>query len=111
MILCTTPIDDEHCEINIYLRFRKDWNFLRTLILAWYVPVHVGRDFHADIPIWEHKVYRERAVLARGDGPINAVRRWARQFYDKQVTKMEDDENGDQESYGKRAIGLCDIDW
>ena len=32
-------------------------------------------------PIWEHKVYRQRAPLVAGDGPINVLRRWARQFY------------------------------
>ena len=35
-----------------------------------------------DVPIWEHKVYRERAPLVAGDGPINTIRKWARQFYE-----------------------------
>ena len=36
-----------------------------------------------DVPIWEHKVYRERAPLVPGDGPINTIRKWARQFYEE----------------------------
>ena len=35
-----------------------------------------------DIPIWEHKVYREKAPLVPGDGPLNALRHWATQFYE-----------------------------
>ena len=35
-----------------------------------------------DIPIWEHKVYREKVPLVPGDGPLNALRHWAMQFYE-----------------------------
>ena len=34
-----------------------------------------------DVPIWEHKVYVEQAPLVPDDGPIRALRTWARQFY------------------------------
>ena len=34
-----------------------------------------------DIPIWEHKTYRERPLLCDGDGPIAEFRRWCLQFY------------------------------
>ena len=34
-----------------------------------------------DVPIWEHKVYVERAPLVPDDGPIRELRKWARQFY------------------------------
>jgi hypothetical protein len=36
---------------------------------------------YQDIPIWEHKVYREQPLLVKGDGPIAEFRRWAKQFY------------------------------
>jgi nitrite reductase/ring-hydroxylating ferredoxin subunit/putative sterol carrier protein len=39
------------------------------------------RDFVRDFPIWEKKTYLDRPMLAGGDGPIGAYRRWARQFY------------------------------
>lgn len=39
------------------------------------------RDFARDFPIWENKAYVDRPLLAGGDGPIGAYRRWARQFY------------------------------
>ena len=39
------------------------------------------RDMGRDFPIWEHKVYVEHPRLAKGDGPLPAFRRWAKQFY------------------------------
>jgi nitrite reductase/ring-hydroxylating ferredoxin subunit len=37
-----------------------------------------------DVPIWEHKVYREKPALVPGDGPIGTLRSWARQFYESE---------------------------
>jgi 3-ketosteroid 9alpha-monooxygenase subunit A len=39
------------------------------------------RGYEQDVAIWEHKVHRERPVLADGDGPIGELRTWYRQFY------------------------------
>lgn len=39
------------------------------------------RTIEQDIPIWEHKRYRDRPSLSEGDGPIMQYRQWARQFY------------------------------
>ena len=36
-----------------------------------------------DIPIWEHKRYRDRPKLAMGEGAIVDFRRWAEQFYEE----------------------------
>jgi hypothetical protein len=34
------------------------------------------------VPIWEHKTYRAKPLLADGDGPVAEYRRWfAQQFY------------------------------
>jgi phenylpropionate dioxygenase-like ring-hydroxylating dioxygenase large terminal subunit len=38
-------------------------------------------DHHADFQIWNHKIYRERPVLAEGDGDVAGFRRWFRRFY------------------------------
>lgn len=35
----------------------------------------------ADLPIWNHKIYRECPLLCDGDGPILPFRAWFRQFY------------------------------
>ena len=34
-----------------------------------------------DIPIWNHKIYREQPILCDGDGPITQYRKWFSQFY------------------------------
>ena len=36
---------------------------------------------YQDIPIWEHKKFREHPVLVKGDGEIAEYRRWVSQFY------------------------------
>jgi hypothetical protein len=36
---------------------------------------------YQDIPIWEHKKFREHPVLVKGDGEIAEYRRWVAQFY------------------------------
>ncbi len=41
----------------------------------------INRQFTQDIPIWEHKVYREQPPLTASDGPVAQYRRWFRQFY------------------------------
>ncbi|MTD14043.1 Rieske 2Fe-2S domain-containing protein [Nakamurella sp. YIM 132087] len=45
------------------------------------------KDYHfqieQDIPVWEHKIYRESPKLARGEGAVADLRRWASQFYAK----------------------------
>ena len=46
---------------------------------------------YQDIPIWEHKKFRERPVLVKGDGEIAEYRRWVAQFYS---WPEEQDENG-----------------
>ena len=37
--------------------------------------------FTQDVPIWENKVYRERPMTTKIDGPVPQYRRWFRQFY------------------------------
>ena len=37
--------------------------------------------FTQDVPIWENKIYRERPMITRADGPVSQYRRWFRQFY------------------------------
>ncbi|WP_159917437.1 Rieske 2Fe-2S domain-containing protein [Pantoea sp. 18069] len=37
---------------------------------------------HADIPIWNNKIYRKKPLLCEGDGPIMPYRSWFKQFYD-----------------------------
>jgi len=40
-----------------------------------------NEQFTQDVPIWENKVYRERPLVTKADGPVVQYRRWFRQFY------------------------------
>ena len=40
------------------------------------------QEWAADIPLWENKVHRSDPLLADGDGPVPAFRRWFAQFTD-----------------------------
>jgi phenylpropionate dioxygenase-like ring-hydroxylating dioxygenase large terminal subunit len=84
VILNTTPIDEEHCEIVIMARFRKSWNPLWNAIVRPIMRHEIANDFKNDIPIWEAKRYHERPVMSAGDGPIMVLRKWCRQFYTAQ---------------------------
>lgn len=41
----------------------------------------VNRQVRQDIPIWNHKIYRERPVLTQGEAQITRFRKWVKQFY------------------------------
>jgi hypothetical protein len=36
----------------------------------------------ADVPIWRDKIFRDRPLLVKGDGPVTEFRRWYGQFYE-----------------------------
>ena len=80
-LTATTPIDDEHVELRLLFLARDDAGTGalspagRAMIDA--TTANTARD----VPIWEHKVYVERAPLVPDDGPIRELRKWARQFY------------------------------
>ena len=40
------------------------------------------RQVNEDIPIWNAKVFLERPLLVKGDGPMLAYREQYRRFYD-----------------------------
>jgi 3-ketosteroid 9alpha-monooxygenase subunit A len=80
-LTATTPIDDEFVELRLlFLVHQEDGAdelgpAARALIDA------TAENTARDVPIWEHKVYVEKAPLVAEDGPIRELRRWARQFY------------------------------
>jgi 3-ketosteroid 9alpha-monooxygenase subunit A len=77
-----TPIDEDHLDVR--------FSFLTPLSLPDDPTGAVSRRsaettvalFEQDIPIWEHKTYRDQPLLCHGDGPIGAYRKWANQFYE-----------------------------
>ena len=80
-LTATTPIDDEYVELRLLFLVRDiDRSGALTSTTRAMLDATI-RNVERDVPIWEHKVYRERAPLVQGDGPIGVLRKWARQFY------------------------------
>ena len=58
-------------------------------ILVSYVVGSWISQWRQDVKIWERKIYRQRPLRVRGDGPLGKMRKWYRQFYpDDQVTNL-----------------------
>ena len=79
VLTATTPIDRRHVRLL--------WHFYLPHALADAAPdimegVTGGFGLGADIPIWRDKIFRERPLLVKGDGPIAEFRRWYSQFYE-----------------------------
>jgi hypothetical protein len=53
----------------------------RARIIGRLVMRDIERQVSQDVNIWEHKRYLPTPALVKGDGPILAFRKWARQFY------------------------------
>jgi nitrite reductase/ring-hydroxylating ferredoxin subunit len=85
VILNTTPLDQEHCEIAILARHRKSWNPLWNALIRPFMTHEIRTDFANDIPIWEAKRYHTRPVLSAADGPIHVLRKWCKQFYGEET--------------------------
>lgn len=79
MHTATTPIDRRHVRLLWNFYFPPSTVALAAEIIDGVVGPH---GLLADVPIWRDKVFRERPLLVRGDGPITEFRRWYAQFYE-----------------------------
>ncbi len=80
-LTATTPIDDEHVELRLLFLVHEGAGATELSPASRAALQATIENTARDVPIWEHKVYRERPVLVPGDGPIQTLRKWARQFY------------------------------
>jgi 3-ketosteroid 9alpha-monooxygenase subunit A len=76
-----TPLDDERCDVRLHFSMRRLADAAATERIAALNERITRAQFEQDVPIWEHKCYRERPALADGDGPVAEYRRWFAQFY------------------------------
>jgi 3-ketosteroid 9alpha-monooxygenase subunit A len=82
MLFVHTPIDENHLDLRMGVMLKIVGDRARTEgYVAQYLD-NLKRGFEDDIQVWEHKVYREPALLCDGDGPVGRLRRWYRQFYE-----------------------------
>jgi nitrite reductase/ring-hydroxylating ferredoxin subunit len=76
-----TPVDDEITEVTIHFSMKALDDDRLTESVVDLNAKTTNLQFTQDIPILENKIYRERPLLTRADGPVSHYRRWFRQFY------------------------------
>ena len=74
----TTPIDRRHVRLLWHFYLPEAMVGVADEIIEGVTGPH---GLLADVPIWRDKVFRERPLLVKGDGPITEFRRWYDQFY------------------------------
>lgn len=80
MLGVVTPIDEHHIHMRFAFKRHNGMSEAENFITDCFIQ-EVNRQVNEDIPIWEHKRYKQRPILCSGDGPINQYRKWFRQFY------------------------------
>jgi nitrite reductase/ring-hydroxylating ferredoxin subunit len=84
-LTAVTPIDEEFVELRLLFLVNEGTGAVTLSAIGRIAVDALIENTSRDIPIWEHKVYRERPPLVAGDGPIGQLRRWARQFYPEEL--------------------------
>lgn len=79
MVTTTTPIDRRHVRLLWHFYFPPGMDEVADDI----IDAVIGQQgLVADEPIWRDKIFVERPLLVKGDGPIPEFRRWYEQFYE-----------------------------
>jgi 3-ketosteroid 9alpha-monooxygenase subunit A len=76
-----TPVDDEFTEVSLLFSMKRLADEEATEAVSKLNDEITNLQFTQDVPIWENKIYRERPILTKTDGPVVQYRRWFRQFY------------------------------
>jgi len=80
--LYVTPVDEEHIELRGVVNVGRLDTPEATEAYAQGLTREVFRQWEADLPIWKHKVYREKPALNDYEPAIATFRRWYAQFYE-----------------------------
>jgi 3-ketosteroid 9alpha-monooxygenase subunit A len=80
MVVAHTPVDPMNLELRMAVMLKNVPGQKMDRLVDLYM-ANLKSGFEDDIRIWENKLYRDVPVLCDGDGPINQLRRWYRQFY------------------------------
>jgi phenylpropionate dioxygenase-like ring-hydroxylating dioxygenase large terminal subunit len=81
-LTATTPIDDQYVDLKLLFLVDEGPGATELSPAKRAMVDAIAENTSRDVPIWEHKVYRERAPLVPADGPINVLRKWAVQFHE-----------------------------
>jgi nitrite reductase/ring-hydroxylating ferredoxin subunit len=79
--LYVTPVDERHIELRGVVTVGKLDDREATIAYAKGLSEAVFEQWEADVPIWEHKVYRKTPALNDYESTIAVFRRWYEQFY------------------------------
>ncbi|MEZ5322408.1 MAG: aromatic ring-hydroxylating dioxygenase subunit alpha [Microthrixaceae bacterium] len=79
VLTTTTPIDRRHVRLLWHFYFPPGAEAMAGDVIEGVVGDHGLR---ADMPIWRDKVFSDRPLLVKGDGPITGFRKWYEQFYE-----------------------------
>jgi phenylpropionate dioxygenase-like ring-hydroxylating dioxygenase large terminal subunit len=79
-ISSVTPVDEEHVHIRWVFTTPRSMGEFSAKMIQTFVSA-----LAEDVPIWENKIYVEKPLLIKGDGPIIEFRHWAKQFYGEGV--------------------------
>jgi len=86
-----TPIDEEFTEVNLLFSMKRLPDAGATESISELNDQITNLQFTQDVPIWENKIYRERPIVTKADGPVAQYRRWFRQFYSEASELHEGD--------------------
>ena len=89
MLLTHTPVEENLLDLRLAVTLKVVGDRTTTEGYVGKYMENLRQGFEDDIRIWEHKVYKEPAMLCEGDGPIGRLRRWYRQFYPGQAAASE----------------------
>ncbi len=87
--IAQTPIDDEFTEVGLHFSMKRLPDDKATESISELNDQITIQQFEQDVPIWENKIYRDRPVITKVDGPIGQYRRWFRQFYSEATAPLE----------------------
>jgi len=76
-----TPIDEELTEVSLIFSMKALADEKATESISELNDRITNEQFEQDVPILENKIYRERPIITKVDGPVAQYRRWFRQFY------------------------------
>ncbi len=79
MELMQTHLPVGPLEQQVNFRWFSDPKIPRPV--SWYIVGNWISQWKQDIDIWENKVYLDRPMLSKDDGPVQRMRRWYKQFY------------------------------
>ena len=75
-----TPVDNEITGVGLHFSMKRLDDQASTDAVAELNDQVTNLQFAQDVPIWENKIYRERPILTKVDGPVTQYRRWFSQF-------------------------------